>query len=157
MSDEFKNINDIDNEPEKGAENSMGNSRDDAYTKGESFVMRNPEETEKKAEEPRQTSQEPQEAPSEENPYTLILIGRPLSPEEKAPADLQKSLPLIRRKKKREVKKTNIVLTSLHLPFLRNGKKRRKKEMVPALQENLDLQQPVQQCSAWWQVLCSRA
>lgn len=69
MSDEFKNINDTDNEPEKGAENSMGNSRDDAYTKGESFVMRNPEETEKKAEEPRQTSQEPQEAPSEENPY----------------------------------------------------------------------------------------
>ncbi len=65
MSDEFKNINDTGSEPEKRTENSGNGS----YTQGDSFVMRSSEETEKRAEEPRQDSQEPQEAPSEENPY----------------------------------------------------------------------------------------
>ena len=65
MSDEFKNINDTGSEPEKG----MEHSNDGSYTQGDSFVMRSSEENEKKTEESRETSQEPQEAPSEENPY----------------------------------------------------------------------------------------
>lgn len=65
MSDEFKNINDTGNEPEKETENSM----EESYARGDSFTMRSSDETEKKTEQSRQDSQEPQEAPSEENPY----------------------------------------------------------------------------------------
>lgn len=65
MSDEFKNINDTDRETENG----MGHSPSGAYTQGDSFVMRSSEESGRKTEDPGQTSQEPQEAPTEENPY----------------------------------------------------------------------------------------
>lgn len=69
MSDEFNNINDRGSDPEKGPENPRENSGDEAYTKGGGFVMRDPETTEEKTEQLRQNSREPQETPSEENPY----------------------------------------------------------------------------------------
>ncbi len=67
MSDEFKNINDTGSEPEKNTETSAENSREDAFMRGDSFVMKNSGETEKASQQ--QPVQEPQEAPSEENPY----------------------------------------------------------------------------------------
>ena len=69
MSDEFNNINDRGSDPEKEPENPRENSGDEAYTKGGGFVMRDPETTEEKTEQLRQDSREPQETPSEENPY----------------------------------------------------------------------------------------
>lgn len=69
MSDEFNNIKDRGSDPEKGPENPRENSGDEAYTKGGGFVMRDPETTEQKTEQLRQDSREPQETPSEENPY----------------------------------------------------------------------------------------
>lgn len=69
MSDEFNNINDRGSDPEKEPENPRENSGDEVYTKGGGFVMRDPETTEEKTEQLRQNSREPQETPSEENPY----------------------------------------------------------------------------------------
>ena len=69
MSDEFNNINDRGSDPEKEPENPRENSGDEVYTKGGGFVMRDPESTEEKTEQLRQNSREPQETPSEENPY----------------------------------------------------------------------------------------
>ena len=82
MSDEFKNINDTGSEPEKRTENSGNGS----YTQGDSFVMRSSEETEKRAEEPRQDSQEPQEAPSEENPYYAHTYRKASEPRQESNA-----------------------------------------------------------------------
>ena len=69
MSDEFNNINDRGSDSEKEPENPRENSGDEVYTKGGGFVMRDPESTEEKTEQLRQNSREPQETPSEENPY----------------------------------------------------------------------------------------
>lgn len=64
MSDDFKNINDAGREPE---DQTAENKKEETYTQGESFVMRSPQETAESSQE--QNSQEPQEAPTEENPY----------------------------------------------------------------------------------------
>ena len=67
MSDEFKNINDTGTEPDNRTEKPLENQNEESYTKGESFVMRNSQESETDSQQ--QNMQEPQEAPSEENPY----------------------------------------------------------------------------------------
>ena len=157
MSDEFKNINDTDNEPEKGAENSMGNSRDDAYTKGESFVMRNPEETEKKAEEPRQTSQEPQEAPSEENPYYAHTYRKASEPRRESAGGFTEKSAADPEKEKAGSEKNKYSSYQFASPIPPERKEKKKKGNGSGTARKLGLQQPVQQCSAWWQVLCSRA
>ena len=64
MSDDFRNINDAGREPE---DQTAENKKEETYTQGESFVMRSPQETAESSQE--QNSQEPQEAPTEENPY----------------------------------------------------------------------------------------
>ena len=87
MSDEFKNINDTGSEPEKG----MEHSNDGSYTQGDSFVMRSSEENEKKTEESRETSQEPQEAPARRILIMPILTGKLPNQGRKAAPALQKS------------------------------------------------------------------
>lgn len=67
MSDEFKNINDTGTEPDNRKERPVENQNEESYTKGESFVMKNSQERETDSQQ--QNMQEPQEAPSEENPY----------------------------------------------------------------------------------------
>ena len=120
MSDEFKNINDTGSEPEKG----MEHSNDGSYTQGDSFVMRSSEENEKKTEESRETSQEPQEAPSEENPYYAHTYRKASEPRQESGTGFTE--------KSTAGPEINTVLTSSLLPYLRRRKKRRKKEMVPA-------------------------
>jgi len=76
MSDDFRNINDIDREPEDQA---AENKKEETYTQGESFVMRSSQET--TASPAGQNSQEPQEAPTEENPYYARTYKKVSEPE----------------------------------------------------------------------------
>ena len=59
MSDEFKNINGTGTEPDNRTEKPVENQNEESYTKGESFVMRNSQESETDSQQ--QNMQEPQD------------------------------------------------------------------------------------------------
>lgn len=96
-----------------------------------------------------QNSQEPQEAPTEENPYYARTYKKVSEPEKEK---LKRTAKKIRQKSK---KKKDILLISLLLRSLLRNKPRKRNHRE--LQESWDLPQPAPQSSAWWQALYSRA
>ena len=123
MSDEFKNINDTGSEPEKG----MEHSNDGSYTQGDSFVMRSSEENEKKTEESRETSQEPQEAPSEENPYYAHTYRKASEPRQESGTGFSEKSTAGPEKEKKETERNKYSSYQFASPIPPEKKEKKKK------------------------------